>query len=132
MSTDQQPSTADIEAAQDALAHAEGESVRVPSNPVHKLLVGAFGALLTLTCLCWAGQVPYYLGTAFYQEQFLAVVLGLAIALAYNGLNWRGKPHATFSPIDSGSAWLVSEPQSGLLTAGPTCCRTCRIAHPKS
>ena len=40
MSTDQQPSTADIEAAQDALAHAEGESVRVPSNPVHKLLVG--------------------------------------------------------------------------------------------
>ncbi len=32
MSTDRQASAADIKAAQDALAQAEGESVRVPAN----------------------------------------------------------------------------------------------------
>ena len=59
-----------------------------------------FGVALTLICLGWVGHVPYYFGTAFYQEQFLACVLGLALALAYNALNWHGKPHASFSPID--------------------------------
>jgi TRAP transporter 4TM/12TM fusion protein len=106
MSTDLEPSAADIEAAQDALAHAEGESVRVPKNPLHKWLVAVSGALLTLICLFWVGEVPYYLGTAFYQEQFLATVLGLAIVLAYNALDWHGKPHAKFSPIDAALGFL--------------------------
>jgi TRAP transporter 4TM/12TM fusion protein len=100
MSTDSQASSADIEAAQDALAHLEGESVRTPADPLHKLLVNVFGVALTLVCLGWVGQVPYYLGTAFYLEQFLAIVLGLALALAYNALDWRGKPHGKFSPAD--------------------------------
>jgi len=82
------------------MAHAEGESVRVPANPTHKQIVAVVGAALTLTCLCWVGQVPYYFGTAFYQEQFLALTLGLAIALVYNALDRHGKPHRTFSPID--------------------------------
>jgi TRAP transporter 4TM/12TM fusion protein len=101
MSTDRQASTADIEAAQDALAHAEGESVRVPANPVHKRLVAVFGVAVTAICLGWVGQVPYYFGTAFYQEQFLASVLGLALALVFNALDRSGKPHATFAPIDA-------------------------------
>ena len=42
------------------------------------------GATITLLCLGWAVNVPYYFGTAFYQEQFLATVLGLALALAFN------------------------------------------------
>jgi TRAP transporter 4TM/12TM fusion protein len=99
-STDTQPSSADIERAQNALAHAEGESVRAPSDALHKTLVNVFGAALTLVCLAWVGQLPYYLGTAFYLEQFLAIVLGLALALAYNALDWRGKPHTRFAAID--------------------------------
>ena len=100
MSTDRQVSAAEAEAAHDALAQAEGESVRVPANKIHKRLVAVFGVALTALCLGWVGQVPYYLGTAFYQEQFLAGVLGLALALVFNALDWRGKPHSTFSPID--------------------------------
>jgi len=100
MSTDRQASSADIEAAQNAIAHAEGESVRMPTDATHKWLVAVFGVALTGICLAWVGQIPYYFGTAFYQEQFLASVLGLALALVYNALDHRGKPHVRFSPVD--------------------------------
>jgi TRAP transporter 4TM/12TM fusion protein len=106
MSTDQQITKADIEAAQDALAHAEGESVRAPANVIHKQLVTVIGAALTLLCLGWVGQVPYYLGKAYYQEQFLALVLGLAIALVYNALNRHSNPHPKLSPIDMALGFL--------------------------
>jgi TRAP transporter 4TM/12TM fusion protein len=101
MSTDRPASAADIEFAKNALAHAEGESVRVPANPIHKALVAAFGVALTLACLGWVAGVPYFLGTAFYQEQFLAIVLGLALALAYNANDLRGQPHVRFSAVDA-------------------------------
>jgi TRAP transporter 4TM/12TM fusion protein len=99
--SDPNSSAADVEAAKDALAHAEGESVREPTDPFHRTLVHGLGALLTLLCLGWAVNVPYYFGTAFYLEQFLAVSLGLAIALAYNAVDRHGKPHARFSGIDA-------------------------------
>ena len=101
MSIDRQVSNAEIEAAQNAVAQAEGESVRVPTDALHKPLVAAFGIALTATCLGWVGQIPYYFGKAFYQEQFLAIVLGLALALVYNALDRGGKPHSKFSPIDA-------------------------------
>jgi TRAP transporter 4TM/12TM fusion protein len=101
MSTDRNANSADLEAAQDAVAKAEGESVRVPTDALHKPIVTVTGILLTAVCLCWVGQIPYYFGKAFYQEQFLAIVLGLALALVYNALDRRGKPHKTFSPIDT-------------------------------
>lgn len=106
MSIDRPASAADIAAAQDALAHAEGESIRVPADPIHKLLVTVFGAALTALCLAWVGDVPYYFGTAFYREQFLAIVLGLALALAYNAADRHGKPHATFSSVDAALGFI--------------------------
>lgn len=105
MRTDR-PST-DVEAAQDALAHAEGESVRVPANWIHKQLVTGLGITLTLICLFWVAGVPYYFGMAFYQEQFLALVLGLALALAFNASDIHGKPHATFSPLDTAIGFVA-------------------------
>jgi TRAP transporter 4TM/12TM fusion protein len=101
MSSDRQASAADFEAAQNAIAKAEGESVRLPANLVHKWIVTIAGVALTGSCLAWVGQVPYYFGTAYYREQFLAVVLGLALALVYNALDRRGKPHSGLSPIDA-------------------------------
>ena len=100
MLTDRPPSAADIEAAEDALARAEGESIRLPAAPVHKLLVTIFGITVTVLCLSWVANVPYYFGTAFYLEQFLAVTLGLALAIAYNAVDLHGHPHAKFSPFD--------------------------------
>ncbi len=100
MSTDKPPSDDDVRAAQEALAQGEGESIREPANAFHKRLIAVLGAIMTVICLGWALNVPYYFGAAFYQEQFLTIVLGLALALAFNAVNWRGKPHAVFSPID--------------------------------
>ena len=100
MSTDRQTAAAEIEFSQDALAQAEGELVRVPGNAIHKRLTAIFGVALTTVCLGWVGQLPYYVGRAFYQEQFLAIVLGLALALAFSALNRSGKSHVTLSPID--------------------------------
>jgi TRAP transporter 4TM/12TM fusion protein len=93
-----------IAAAADALAHGEGESVQEPSDPVHRRLTHILGAALTATCLAWAGELPYHLRLELYREQFLAVVLGLGLALAFVALSWRGKPHARLSPVDLGLA----------------------------
>ena len=106
MSTSIEPTADEIKAAQDALAHAEGESVREPADPIHRLLVRWLGIVLTLMCLSWAANVPYYLGTAFYLEQFLSVSLGTAIALAYNAVDRHGKPHGRFSPVDAALGFL--------------------------
>ena len=102
MSTESLTRADEVDAARDALAHAEGESIRAPADPIHRRLVSGLGALLTLICLGWAVNVPYYFGTAFYQEQFLAIVLGLALALAYNAVDLHGKPHAGLSLLDAG------------------------------
>ena len=107
MSIDRQAADVEIESARDALARAEGESiVRVPDNAIHKRLTAVFGVALTTVCLGWVGQLPYYFGKAYYQEQFLAIVLGLALALAFSALDRHGKPHATLSPIDLGLGFI--------------------------
>jgi TRAP transporter 4TM/12TM fusion protein len=47
--------------------------------------------VLTAACLAWALSAPQYLGYAFYTEQLLALVLGLALCVCYHALNWHGK-----------------------------------------
>ncbi len=88
------------QAAEEALAHGEGESVREPKDPVHRRVAIVLGTLLTVTCLAWAGELPYYLRLELYREQFLAVVLGLGLSLAFVALSRKGKPHTAFSPVD--------------------------------
>ena len=100
MSTDRMPSAEEIKAAEHALAQGEGESIREPANPIHRKLVYVLGIALTALCLGWVINVPYYFGTAFYQEQFLASVLGLALMLAYNAVDWHGEPHRQFSVVN--------------------------------
>jgi TRAP transporter 4TM/12TM fusion protein len=91
--------------AEESHAHAvasagEGGGVQVPAHAVHKFTVIVAGAALTLLCLAWACNVPYLFGRAFYREQFLALVLGFSIVLAFNSVNWRGRPQAGFAPLD--------------------------------
>ena len=50
-------------------------------------------------------NLPYYFNKAFYQEQFLATAL-VALALAFNAVDWHGKPHTKFSPLDLGLGTL--------------------------
>jgi TRAP transporter 4TM/12TM fusion protein len=100
LSTDRSPSAEDVRAAEAVLAKGEGESIRVPANPIQKQIIFVLGTLITLLCLAWVVNLPYYFGAAFYQEQFLATVLGLALALAFNAVDWHGNPHTKFSAID--------------------------------
>jgi TRAP transporter 4TM/12TM fusion protein len=68
----------------------------LPAEPVHPLLRGSaavLGALLTAICVGWALDVPNYLGVAFYTEQLLSLVLGLALGIVYFTVSWRGRPH---------------------------------------
>jgi TRAP transporter 4TM/12TM fusion protein len=97
---------------------AEGDGgVRIPTNALHKSIVYLAGLLLTASCLAWGGGVPYFVGVAFYNEQFLAVVLGLALLLVYNAVGFGGKPHGRIAPLDLlfglagfiACCWIASE-----------------------
>ncbi|MGE0628014.1 MAG: TRAP transporter permease, partial [Hyphomicrobiaceae bacterium] len=87
------------------------------TNLRHKWVVLLAGFLLTSTCLAWGAGATYYLGVAFYEEQFLAVVVGLALLLTFNALSWQGKTHRSFSPVDlilgllgaGAGLWIASE-----------------------
>ena len=92
--------------AEEALAQGEGVFIREPANPIHKRITYFTGAVITLLCLAWAVNLPYYFNKAFYQEQFLPTALGLALALAFNAVDWHGKPHTKFSPLDLGLGTL--------------------------
>jgi TRAP transporter 4TM/12TM fusion protein len=52
------------------------------SRPV-RAVAAALTGLLTVVCLLWVIDLPRYLGQAFYREQFLAPVLGLALAALF-------------------------------------------------
>ena len=57
-----------------------------PAEPAHPLLRGTaavLSGLLTAICIGWALDIPSYLGVAFYTEQLLSLVLGLALATVY-------------------------------------------------
>jgi len=45
------------------------------------------GALITLACVLWSFDVPLKLGWQIYTEQFIAAVLGLALAVSF--LRWQ-------------------------------------------
>jgi TRAP transporter 4TM/12TM fusion protein len=75
-----------------------------PAEPPHTLLRGAaavLSGLLTAICVGWALDIPSYLGVAFYTEQLLSLVLGLALATVYYTVSWRGYAHrGTFPWLD--------------------------------
>ena len=69
------------------------DSLVEPTHPATKVATFVLGALLSTFCVAWALDVPSYLGVTFYAEQLLTVVLGLATAIVYLSVSWRGRPH---------------------------------------
>lgn len=51
------------------------------------------GAAIALASLAWAGDVPRFFGLVLYTEQYLALLLGLGLCLAYLRFSVRGRPH---------------------------------------
>lgn len=54
------------------------------TKPAHLLIARrALAAFVTVAALAWAADAPSRLGFALYTEQFLALILGLCLAIAY-------------------------------------------------
>lgn len=62
--------------------------------------------LMVFLAVCWVLSVPAYLGVAFYQEQLLALVLGLAGAVVFLGTSWRGERRSDPPLFDIAAAIL--------------------------
>jgi TRAP transporter 4TM/12TM fusion protein len=60
-----------------------GGAARGLSSSVWRPAGNALAALLIVTACAWALQVPRYLGIGFYPQQFFAVILALALPLAF-------------------------------------------------
>jgi TRAP transporter 4TM/12TM fusion protein len=78
----------------EALADLGSETIAEGAGSLHpwpRSVIHFCGGLLTAACLAWALSVPQYVGYAFYTEQLLALVLGLALCVCYHALNWHGK-----------------------------------------
>lgn len=78
----------------------EETTIREPLVPFCRNVVAVLGALLSATCLAWAVGLHTMLGLALSNEQFLATVLGLALAIAFNAVSARGTPHRKVSVLD--------------------------------
>lgn len=70
-----------------------GNSSSVASGTAHLVKVCAF--LMTVSCILWNLDLPTRLGVAILTEQYLALVLGLAICILFLTVSWtrqRGRP----------------------------------------
>jgi TRAP transporter 4TM/12TM fusion protein len=74
-------------------AHEITESPVAPTPPLVRGVTFVLAALLTTVCVGWALEIPSYLGVAYYTEQLLSLVLGLALATVYFSVSWRGESH---------------------------------------
>ena len=86
---------------------AYGQSRRGLPAPVAKASSLTLQALLTFTVVAWVLKVPMYLGLTFYNEQFLALILGFGLALAYLTIRARPGPHEAPVPWTDAIAALV-------------------------
>ena len=67
--------------------------------------IAVFGAVLTSVCIAWALEAPSWFGTAFFDQQLLALVAGLALCIVFLTLSWRQEAHRRRIPwFDSGLA----------------------------
>ena len=64
------------------------------------------GALLAATSLVWAADAPRWFGLAFYTEQYLAFILGIAFVLAFLRLpaTGRGRPYVPWYDLAAAAA----------------------------
>ena len=99
---------------------ASGRLERGVPAPLRNTVSLILQALLTLTVIGWVLKVPLYMGWTFYNEQFLALILGFGRGLAF--LLVRARP----SPPDAPTPWI--DAIAGL--AGLIACTYIAIRYP--
>ncbi len=92
----------------DVVAIVESPLAEAPgAHPWMRGVCAVLGVLVTVTCLQWALDLPQYIGIAVFTEQVLALVLGLALALAFHAVSAKGKPQVSLSWLDMALGWLA-------------------------
>ncbi len=84
---------------QDEVEHDFSEEVAEPAHVGLRTLTAVMAGLITAICIAWSMDVPSRLGMAFYGEQFLSLVLGMALSTLYLSISYRGKPHTKAFPV---------------------------------
>jgi len=93
----------------EALADLGSETIAEGAGRLHPwpaAVIHLCSGILTAACLAWALSVPQYLGYAFYTEQLLALVLGLALCVCYHALNVHGKRQSGLPLIDMALGYI--------------------------
>lgn len=77
-----------------------------PESGAKRAVVGGFAGALTLVAMAQAASLPSRLGFSYYTEQFLAVVLGLSLAIIFltSGRGERSEAGRPTSALD----WALS------------------------
>ena len=60
----------------------QGKAVRGLSRSTVCPIADVLAFALTAAAICWASQVPRYLGFGFYPQQFFALILACALPIA--------------------------------------------------
>jgi TRAP transporter 4TM/12TM fusion protein len=66
-----------------------GEAVSGLSPKLWRPIADGLAFLITASAICWAMNVPRYLGIGFYPQQYFALILAFALALSYLSLPAR-------------------------------------------
>ncbi len=94
--------------AEGASGTHEEDQAPPPESPAAEPHVRIIALLITLTGLAWALDVPRTVGLILFVQQFLAVVLGLGIALVFLTMSFDRKPQTRPVPRADIVAALVA------------------------
>lgn len=72
-----------------------------------RILIGTLAAIMCFACFLWNLEAPTRLGIAILKQQYMALQLGLALAIAYLHYGVRGKKKRAPGVIDGAIALIV-------------------------
>jgi hypothetical protein len=77
------------------------EDLQPPSGTAMSVATTVMGALIGLGGIAWGADLYRMVGWDFLAEQFLAVVLGLAMGIIFSdqALDQQQRPHARIGPL---------------------------------
>lgn len=79
----------------------------IEQTSVTRILIGTLAAIMCFACFLWNLEVPTRLGIAILKQQYMALQLGLALAIAYLHYGVRGKKKRAPGVIDGAIALIV-------------------------
>ena len=104
------------------------EDLQAPGGTALSVATTVMGAAIGLGGIAWGADLYRLVGWDFLAEQFLAVVLGLAM-----GIIFLIKPLRASSGPTRGAApwydWLLSIGSVALGVPGASCCQVCQGDH---